>query len=81
LEETVDKIDKIDSFKTQIYEKSERHEHITTNELDQLILNAIARSILEAEKLQLRTGKSIPLTDSASFFLKIDMILFVLFRT
>ncbi len=67
MEETVDKINEIDSFKAQIYEKSERHEHITTIELDQLILNAVARPILEAKKLQLRTGKSIPLTDSAFF--------------
>jgi hypothetical protein len=51
----------------QIYEKSERHEHVTTNELDQLLTNAIARAILEAEKIKLCNGKLIPLNDSAFF--------------
>ncbi len=70
MEETVTKIDEIDSFKMKIYGKSERHEHITANELNQLLTNAIARAILEGEKLQLRNGKLIPSSDCASFFPK-----------
>jgi hypothetical protein len=67
LEQSVIKIDEIDSFKTSIFEKSRRHELITPNELNFLLANASARHVLEAERLQLLAGKSTLSTESASF--------------
>ncbi|CAF1305790.1 unnamed protein product [Adineta steineri] len=39
----------IDSFQRSIYEKSQRGEVITTDELDQISANAIARILLESQ--------------------------------
>ncbi len=52
----------------KIYEKRERHELITTDELDRLVNDADARLVLEAERIKLLNGKPMPLTDSASFY-------------
>ena len=52
-------INEIDSFKMEIYEKSERQENITQNDLDRLVKDAVARLVLEAKKIKLLNGKSI----------------------
>jgi hypothetical protein len=59
LQETVALSNEIDSFKMKIYEKSERQENITQNDFGRLEKDALARVLLEAEKIKLRNGKSI----------------------
>ncbi|CAF1305734.1 unnamed protein product [Adineta steineri] len=57
LDETIMTIDEIDLLQRNIYEKSQRRQHITTVELDQILANSIARPILDAEKLLLRAER------------------------
>ncbi|CAF1338073.1 unnamed protein product, partial [Adineta steineri] len=65
LEEKIMRLNAIDSFKRSIYEKSQRGEVITTDELDQISANAIARILLESQ-IQTSQGSIFAATTSYS---------------
>jgi hypothetical protein len=52
-------IDDIDNFKTAMYEKSEKNDPLTKQDLDRLLADAAARPALVDEQQKLRGGESI----------------------